>query len=257
MNKKKDSNPPLPWLDESDLFPSIDHAWGPGTDAPGLLAAGGDLSAKRLLEAYRLGIFPWFSQDQPILWWSTDPRMVLKPSHFKLHRSLKKSLQSSIQTPGCEIKIDHDFLNVIRSCSSSKRSGQRGTWITPEMIQAYFTLHLQGHAHSVETWINGEMVGGLYCVSIGHAVFGESMFSRVSNASKIALSALVCFAKANHIELIDCQQKTEHLTSLGGAPIAREEFLKSISKAQLLPSPEWLFKPDYWQELKLNSRELV
>jgi len=119
------------------------------------------------------------------------------------------------------------------------------------MIQAYFTLHLQGHAHSVETWVNGEMVGGLYCVAIGHAIYGESMFSRVSNASKIALSALVCFAKANNIELIDCQQETEHLTSLGGAPIARDAFLKSISKAQLLPSPDWRFQTEHWLELGL------
>ncbi len=257
MNKKKDSNPPIPWLNESDTFPSIDHAWGVDTDAPGLLAAGGDLSAKRLIEAYRLGIFPWFSQGQPILWWSTDPRMVLKPSQFKLHRSLRKTLQTFIQTKGCEIRIDHDFLTVIRNCSSSKRSGQRGTWITPEMIQAYFTLHLQGHAHSVETWINGEMVGGLYCVSIGQAIYGESMFSTVSNASKIALSALVSFAKAHEIELIDCQQETEHLTSLGGSAIDRDSFLKSISQAQRLPSPLWLFKTEYWSELNLIQQRLL
>lgn len=252
MKPKKVPNPPLPWLNENDEFPCIEHVWGIGSDAPGLLAAGGDLSPKRLLRAYRLGIFPWFSQGQPILWWNTDPRMVLKPHQFKLHRSLKKTLQLFIQNKGCEIKIDHDFLAVIQNCSTSNRSGQRGTWITAEMIQAYWALHQQGYAHSVETWMDGKLAGGLYCVAIGQAIYGESMFSLVSNASKIALSALVCLAKTYQIEMIDCQQETEHLKSLGGTPISREAFLKNIAIAQLLPQPQWRFKPEQWRALGLS-----
>jgi leucyl/phenylalanyl-tRNA--protein transferase len=174
--------------------------------------------------------------------------MVLQPKDFKLHRSLKKTLHRFIQTRGCEIKMDHDFLSVIRHCASSKRAGQRGTWITPEMIQAYFTLHLQGHAHSVETWIDGQLVGGLYCVSIGRTIFGESMFSLASDASKIALSALVCFAQRHQVDWIDCQQETAHMSSLGAKPIERDTFLKGIAKAQLLPAPEWHFKPEHWSE---------
>jgi leucyl/phenylalanyl-tRNA--protein transferase len=240
---------PIVFLEHDTPFPDPQKAMGEGSVAPGLLAAGASLSVQRLQEAYSQGIFPWYSEGQPILWWSTDPRMVLKPSQFKLSGSLKKTIKRFIQTPGCEIKIDSSFLSVIQHCAGMKREGQGGTWIMPEMITAYHQLHLAGLAHSVETWKNGVLVGGLYLVSLGRAIFGESMFTLQTDASKIALSALVAFAKHHHIELIDCQQKTAHLSSLGGETIKRESFLKIISPALHQNSPEWIFKPIYWHEI--------
>ena len=172
----------------------------------GLLAFGGDLSIARLQAAYRRGIFPWFSTGQPVLWWSTDPRMVLEPADFRLHRSLRKTLQGLVHSGRLEVRIDHEFERVIQACALSPRPGQTGTWILPAMVQAYVRLHQAGVAHSVETWIDGELAGGLYCVNVGAMVFGESMFSRRSDASKIALAALVSFARVHHLPLIDCQQ---------------------------------------------------
>ena len=246
--------PSIVFLEHDTPFPAPEAALGPDSAAPGLLAAGGDLSVQRLQAAYSHGIFPWYSKGQPILWWSTDPRMVLKPSRFKLSVSLKKTIKRFLQTPGCEIKIDSAFLTVIQRCAGMKREGQAGTWIMPEMIQAYHRLHLSGHAHSVETWQDGVLVGGLYLVNLGRAIFGESMFSLQTDASKIALSALVAFAKHHHIELIDCQQKTAHLSSLGGETIQRESFLEIMTPELQQNSPEWIFKPIYWQEiLNLNA----
>jgi len=240
------------FLDEHTPFPGVEMAMGENSPAPGLLAAGGGLGVERLLSAYSKGIFPWYSAGQPILWWSTDPRMVLNPLQFKLSTSLKKSLKRFRQRSGCEIKMDSAFLSVIAHCSQVKREGQSGTWITEEMVQAYHRLHLAGYAHSVETWQNGELIGGLYLVNIGRAVFGESMFALQTDASKIALSALVAFAKFHHIELIDCQQKTAHLSSLGGHTIKRSDFLNAITPHLKDSSPKWVFKPIYWQEI-LNS----
>ncbi len=246
---------PLPWLEAGEDFPPVDQAWGPHAEAPGLLAAGGQLDVDTLCRAYAAGIFPWFSEGQPILWWSPDPRMVLDVANFRLHRSLRKTLQKFRRTPGCEIRIDSAFDLVIRACAGSSREGQSGTWIVPPMVQAYGALHRAGHAHSVEAWIDGKLVGGLYCVALGKAVFGESMFSHVSDASKIALAALVCFCRQHGIRLIDCQQNTRHLASLGAAEMSRAEFLAASQSALTQPAPRWHFEPVYWQQLTVSPPE--
>ena len=241
--------PSLPWLEPGMPFPNPCTAWGARTEAPGLLAAGADLSPSTLQSAYRQAIFPWYSSGQPILWWSPDPRMVLQVKNFKLHRSLKKVVQAFARTPGCEIRIDSAFSQVIQACSTSARKDQTGTWIVEEMVDAYTALHAQGIAHSVETWQHGKLVGGLYCVAIGQAVFGESMFMRKTDASKIALSALVAICKHSGIQMIDCQQKTAHLASLGAAEMTRADFLQHIQHAQQAPAAQWSFHPLYWNHV--------
>jgi leucyl/phenylalanyl-tRNA---protein transferase len=240
---------PLPWLQPGDPFPDPERAWGAGSPAPGLLAAGGCLDVETLSRAYGHGIFPWYSEGQPILWWSTDPRMVLAPAEFRLHRSLRKTLVRFIADPRCELRFDTAFESVVRACAASPREGQAGTWIGPDMLRAYTALHRAQLAHSVETWIDGELAGGLYCVGLGRAVFGESMFTRVPDASKIALAALVCFCRANGIGLIDCQQNTSHLASLGAREIGRREFVNAVSRNAASPPPDWRFSPVYWREL--------
>ena len=239
----------LPWLEPGDPLPDADTAWGDDDPVPGLLAAGGGLDVASLLRAYGKGIFPWFSEGQPILWWSPDPRMVLKVAEFRLHRSLRKTLAAFRAAPGCEIRIDHGFEAVIAACAGAPRIGQGGTWILPEMRAAYGALHRAGHAHSVETWIDGDLAGGLYCVAIGRAVFGESMFARRADASKIALAALVCLCRRHGVALIDCQQNTAHLASLGGREIARREFVSQVAAAQRERGPAWHFEPVYWDQL--------
>ncbi|CAN7465135.1 leucyl/phenylalanyl-tRNA--protein transferase [Variovorax sp. LjRoot130] len=239
----------LPWLAPGDPLPDADSAWGESDPVPGLLAAGGGLDVASLLHAYANGIFPWFSEGQPILWWSPDPRMVLETAGFRLHRSLRKTLERFRATAGCEIRIDHRFETVIDACSQAPRIGQTGTWILPEMVRAYTDLHRAGHAHSVETWIDGELAGGLYCVAIGRAVFGESMFARRPDASKIALAALVSFCRRHGIAMIDCQQNTGHLASLGAHEVPRERFLSHVADARLQAGPAWRFEPVYWSEL--------
>jgi len=245
----------LPWLEPGEEFPAASQAWGPGSEAPGLLAAGGSLDVDSLCRAYGHGIFPWFSTGQPILWWSPDPRMVLEVGQFRLHRSLRKTLQKFISTDGCEIRFDSAFDDVIGACANSPREGQDGTWIVPPMVQAYGQLHRAGHAHSVETWINGRLVGGLYCMALGRAVFGESMFARTTDASKIALAALVAFCRHQGITMIDCQQNTRHLASLGAHEIPRVDFLRHIATAQAQPGPRWQFEPLYWRELMMPPVE--
>ena len=239
----------LPWLDAGDGFPDPRQAWGVGDPAPGLLAAGGALGVENLLRAYRAGIFPWFSEGQPILWWSPNPRMVLKTDDFRLHRSLRKTLQRFIATPGCEIRIDHGFEAVITACSGVARRDQDGTWIVPDMVRAYTRLHRAGHAHSVETWIDNRLCGGLYCVNIGGAVFGESMFADRTDASKIALSALVAFCRHHQVDTIDCQQNTGHLASLGAAEISRDAFIQGVGLAVGRTAPTWDFRPVYWDTI--------
>ena len=239
----------LPWLAPGAPFPRPDRAWGASDPAPGLLAGGGALDVESLTRAYSLGIFPWFSDDQPILWWSPDPRMVLQVNDFKLHRSLRKALGRFQRDARCEIRIDSAFLQVIRACSASARTGQSGTWIVPDMVLAYEALHGAGLAHSVETWVGGQLMGGLYCVALGQAVFGESMFTRVPDASKIALAALVCFCRHNGIALIDCQQNTGHLASLGAREISRASFVNQVAQNSALPAPRWQFEHVYWREL--------
>jgi leucyl/phenylalanyl-tRNA--protein transferase len=239
----------IPWLDDSTPLPSAHRAFTGDSPLRGLVAAGGGLSVRRLLEAYSHGIFPWFSQGQPVLWWSTDPRMTLRVQEFKLHRSLKKTIHQLILHPRMEVRIDSAFEQVILGCATSPRQGQTGTWILPEMVSAYTELHRAGYAHSVETWIEGQLVGGLYCVAIGHAVFGESMFTRHTDASKIALAALVAFARAKHIDWIDCQQNTRHLASLGAKEVKRSEFLNWVEQDRVKTPPEWHFEPHFWQHL--------
>ncbi|MEZ5663175.1 MAG: leucyl/phenylalanyl-tRNA--protein transferase [Burkholderiaceae bacterium] len=244
----------LPWLEPGDPFPPVSSAWGEHDPAPGLLAAGGVLDVSTLISAYAKGIFPWFSAGQPVLWWSTDPRMVLLPCAFRLHRSLRKTLRHLLAEGRLEIRFDHDFERVIRACADTPRQGQDGTWILPAMVQAYLRLHRAGAAHSVEAWIDGELAGGLYCINLGAMVFGESMFARQPDASKLALAALVAFCRAHAIGLIDCQQETRHLASLGASPISRRAFTRHVEQAIRQPAPEWQFKPVYWDLLLHQPR---
>lgn len=239
----------LAWLEPGDDFPPVSTAWGPQSPAPGLLAAGGALDVTTLCQAYREGIFPWYSTGQPILWWSTDPRMVLQTAHFRLAPSLRKQIRSLIKQNRLEIRFDGHFSQVIHHCASTPRHGQSGTWIIPDMVRAYMALHAAGHAHCVETWLDGQLVGGLYAVNIGRMVYGESMFSHVSNASKIALCALVAFCRTQHMPLIDCQQETPHLASLGANPVARTDFLREVQQLTIQPSPHWAFAPTHWDSV--------
>ncbi len=243
------SHAPLPWLAPGQDFPPAQEAWGPADPAPGLLAAGATLDVPTLVRAYSQGIFPWFSDGQPILWWSPDPRMVLQTSHFRLHRSLRKTVSRFAADPSCQLRFDTAFAQVIKNCAGTPRAGQPGTWILPSMVDAYIALHQAGHAHSVETWVNGQLVGGLYCVSLGRTVFGESMFAHQTDASKIALAGLVAFSRAKDIALIDCQQNTQHLASLGACEMHRKDFIMHAEKALRKAGPTWVFEPVYWNEI--------
>ncbi|MCX8087458.1 MAG: leucyl/phenylalanyl-tRNA--protein transferase [Rhodocyclaceae bacterium] len=213
----------IPWLDADSPFPPVTEAL---KDPNGLLAAGGDLSPARLIQAYRQGIFPWYSTGEPILWWSPDPRMVLFPAELKISRSLAKTLRNA----DYEVKLDTAFAEVIAACAATPRPHQTGTWITPHMQAAYRRLHALGFAHSVETWRAGKLIGGLYGVALGRAFFGESMFSRASNASKIALAHLCAYLEARGFGIIDCQMETAHLASLGARPIPRDEFVARLAR---------------------------
>ena len=220
-------------LGSGDPFPPPESAL---REPNGLLCAGADLSRERLLAAYRRGIFPWYSGDEPVLWWSPDPRMVLFCDELKISRSLAKSLRNK----GFETRIDATFSRVIRACAEP-RKGESGTWISREMQAAYVALHHAGHAHSFETWQADRLVGGLYGVAIGRAFFGESMFSRVTDASKVALVRLVETLRARGFPMIDCQQRTPLLASLGAREIPRRQFLHRL--AALVNYPE---HPEKW-----------
>ena len=244
--------PVITWLREPhDALPSTALALPPGSDAPGLLAAGGELTPERLSEAYSKGVFPWYSEGQPVLWWSPDPRMVLLTENFKLSRSLRKTLQKFHQSHVCELRIDSAFRRVISACAGAPREGQNGTWIVPEMVDAYCAWHALGRAHSFETWIDGELVGGLYGVSIGRMFFGESMFSHRTDASKIALAALVCFCREHGVPMIDCQQHTGHLESMGASEIARSEFEARVASVLGAPAiADWSYDLSLWRHLE-------
>ena len=196
------------------------------------LAYGGDLSIDRLLFAYSNGIFPWYSEGEPILWWSPNPRMVLFPSDLKVSRSLRKVIKNK----GFEVKFDTNFEKVINMCATVYRKGQDGTWITPEMIEAYVQLHKAGFAHSVETYLNGKLVGGLYGVSIGRTFFGESMFHLVSNASKVAFVYLIERLKKWQFDMIDCQQSSQHMANFGAVEIPRNKFLDILKSSVKKPT---------------------
>ncbi len=227
----------ISWLGPYDPFPDPARAL---REPNGLLAAGADLSPERLLAAYRAGIFPWFNPGEPILWWTPDPRMVLAPGAVKLSRSLAKRLRRK----DYEVRVDSAFGAVMAACAEP-RPGQGGTWISPAMIAAYTRLHGAGIAHSVETWIEDRLVGGLYGVSLGRAFFGESMFSRVSDASKIAFAHLARQLERWHYGLIDCQMETAHLASLGARAIPRERFLHALAPlVNCEPPRSWTFDHD-------------
>jgi leucyl/phenylalanyl-tRNA--protein transferase len=207
----------IPWLKQHTPFPPLDSALA---EPNGLLAAGGDLSSERLLNAYRQGIFPWFNAWQPILWWSPDPRMVLFPGELKISRSLSRRLHKA----DYQIVTDSSFRVVVESCAEMPRDGQSGTWIMPEIVDSYCALHELGFAHSVETWIDGQLVGGLYGIAIGGMFYGESMFHRAADTSKIAFVHLVRQLLDLGYGMIDCQMHTRHLASLGAREISRREF---------------------------------
>ncbi|CAM3718181.1 leucyl/phenylalanyl-tRNA--protein transferase [Polynucleobacter arcticus] len=221
----------ITWLGAKDAFPNPMDCQDPDPSVPGLIAVSERIYPGQLARAYQMGIFPWYSDNQPVLWWSPNPRMVLKPAHFKCHHSLKKAIRLFLQDPHKEILIDHDFGAVVRSCATTKRNGQDGTWITHEIMDAYTQLHEQGHVHSIAVMEEKRLIGGLYCVAFGGMVFGESMFSHQTDASKIALATLAAWCSQNHVEMIDCQQETAHLDSLGAEPIARNEFLAHLQAA--------------------------
>jgi leucyl/phenylalanyl-tRNA--protein transferase len=213
----------IPWLPPEILFPPVETAL---IEPNGLLAAGGDLSPQRLVAAYTRGIFPWFSAGEPILWWSPDPRMVLMPEEIRISRALAKVLRNKPY----QVRLDTAFAAVAAACATAPREGQNGTWISAEMQAAYHRLHELGIAHSVETWIDGKLAGGLYGVAIGRAFYGESMFSRASDASKIALAHLCVHLRRRGFGIIDCQMETAHLASLGARTMPRRDFIARLAE---------------------------
>ena len=237
----------IPWLERDDPFPLTSQAL---KQPNGLLAAGADLTPGRLIEAYSLGIFPWFNADEPVLWWSPDPRMVLIPTELKVARSLKKVLRNRTY----EVRLDTAFSQVMQGCAQP-RNGQSGTWISPMMTDAYTRLHEMGVAHSAETWIDGKLAGGLYGVALGRMFYGESMFTEVTDASKIAFVHMAWQLKRWGFGLIDCQMKTAHLETFGAREIRRSDFMRRVSKLiQYSPAPtHWRFDPDIKLELVANA----
>ncbi|UZP68461.1 leucyl/phenylalanyl-tRNA--protein transferase [Desulfovibrio mangrovi] len=222
------------WLPEKGVdFPNPELA-----DAEGLLAIGGDLSVERLISSYACGIFPWYNDESPILWWSPDPRFVLYPESLHISRSLRKVIKARQFT----VTMDTAFEQVIRNCACSPRPDQCGTWIVPDMISAYCELHLHGIAHSVEVWREGRLVGGMYGVSLGGVFFGESMFYREPNASKVGLVWLVRFLQQNGFTLLDCQQVTHNLRRFGAQEVRRSDFLAQLKKALRSPTRQGLWE---------------
>ncbi len=240
----------LRWIDDRMPLPPPEAAMGADTEVPGLLAAGGRVTPARLREAYPQGIFPWYSEGQPVLWWSPDPRMVLHTAEFHLSHNLRKAIRRFLRTPGSEIRFDSAFEQVIAACAGTPRDGQDGTWIVPEIQRAYAAAHREGFVHSVETWVDGRLVGGLYFVALGRMCFGESMFAHRTDASKIALAAFVAACRARGVAMIDCQQNTGHLASFGAREIPRRDFLAHVASATAdLGSPppaEWSYDDSAW-----------
>lgn len=231
----------IPWLGRDDPFPPVEQALA---EPNGLLAAGADLSLPRLVQAYSRGIFPWFNAGQPLLWWSPDPRMVLFPDELKVSRSLSRTLRQG----RFELRADSAFAEVVEGCRAPRRD-QAGTWISDDMAAAYLGLHRAGIAHSIESRVDGELAGGLYGVALGRAFFGESMFSRRSDASKVALVALVRQLRHWGFGIIDCQMNTAHLASLGAREIARAEFTRRVRElvnCEPVPGP-WRLDPALMQ----------
>jgi leucyl/phenylalanyl-tRNA--protein transferase len=228
----------IPWLEPDEPFPPVERAM---RDPNGLLAAGADLSTKRLVDAYARGIFPWFNHEEPPLWWSPDPRMVV----FAAERRVSRSLRKVIASGRFRVTLDTAFAEVVGGCADP-RPDQDGTWITPEIFEAYLEMHRLGYAHSVEAWEDDQLVGGLYGVSIGRMFFGESMFARRSDASKVAFITLLDQLERWEMPMVDCQVPTSHLASLGGREIPRQEFLRHVGllvRQPALPSPWRLDDP--------------
>lgn len=226
----------IPWLATGDPFPPLDTAL---RVPDGLLCAGDELTPERILDAYRRGIFPWFNEGQPVLWWSTDPRMVLFVDDLRISHSLRKRLKKMNGPSGSgmqdiEVRCDTAFEEVMRACAVP-RDDEGGTWISEAIIESYTALHHRGIAHSVETWMNGQLAGGLYGLSVGRMFFGESMFARATDGSKIALVHLVAFLRDLGCPMIDCQQQTAHLASLGARPLKRAEFATEVARLVKLP----------------------
>ena len=241
------------WLETKPVFfPPSKLAM---TEPDGLLAVGGDLTPEWLLMAYSKGIFPWFNPDDPILWWSPNPRSVLYIDELKIKRSLRQSINKYYRDYEFEVTLDSDFPAVIKACSKTPREGQTNTWITDQMLEAYCNMHKAGHAHSVEVWKNGELVGDLYGIALGKMFFGESMFSTSTDASKIALVALSMQLKIWGFIAIDTQVETDHLNSLGASNITRDDFESLIAKQiqQSFPPKTWHFECD-WRQQMLNHR---
>jgi leucyl/phenylalanyl-tRNA--protein transferase len=240
----------LHWIDDSTPLPPPRLAMGPDSDAPGLLAAGGRVTPERLVEAYSQGIFPWYSAGQPVLWWSPDPRMVLPVERFHLSHSLKKTLRRFLRNPGSTVRFDSDFAAVMQACASTPRDGQDGTWILPAMVEAYSQGHRAGFVHSVETYVDGALVGGLYFVNLGRMCFGESMFAWRTDASKIALAALVAACRRRGVTLIDCQQNTAHLARFGAHELPRSLFEAHLAQTvPATPVADWTYDEDAWSAL--------
>jgi len=221
----------IPWLGPNEAFPNPLFTSDPDSTVPGLFAVSERIYPDQLQTAYQLGLFPWYSNNQPVLWWSPDPRMVLVPTQFKCSDSLKKTLRHFLVDTSKTILVDYDFSAVVRACATSTRKDQDGTWITHEIVDAYTALFEQGNAHCIAVMDHDILIGGLYCVCFGKAVFGESMFSKQTDSSKIALAALCAFCAENGVPLIDCQQETAHLRSLGASPIKREAFLQLLQSS--------------------------
>lgn len=242
----------ITWLrSPDDPLPDTHLALAAGSEAPGLLAAGGALDPQRLAEAYSKGVFPWYSTGQPVLWWSPDPRMTLWVDEFRLSGSLRKTVRRFAAAADCELRIDSAFRRVITACAQAPREGQDGTWIVPEMIEAYCEWHALGAAHSFETWIGGELVGGLYGIGLGRMFFGESMFSHRTDASKIALAGLVCFCRARGMPMIDCQQHTGHLASMGARELRRDAFEAQLCRSlNAPPVADWFYDLNLWRQLE-------
>ena len=238
------------WIDDNTALPPTRLALGPDSEAPGLLAAGGRVTPARLLQAYSQGIFPWYSAGQPVLWWAPDPRMVLPVAQFHMAQSLKKTLRRFLRTPGCTVRFDSQFATVMQACATTPRGDQDGTWILQAMVDAYTQGHEAGFVHCVETYIDGALAGGLYFVNLGQMVYGESMFAWRTDASKIALAALVAACRVRGVALIDCQQNTGHLARFGAHEVPRSHFEAHLSQTvHTAPVAQWSYDEDAWGPL--------
>jgi leucyl/phenylalanyl-tRNA---protein transferase len=226
---------PVFYLTDEHIFPPPQLA-----DKEGILAIGGDLNEDRLLLAYRMGIFPWYSEEDPVLWWSPDPRLVLNPEEIKVSKTLKKIINKD----KFDITLDQEFESVINACAQIRTENNEGTWIGKDMIKAYVKLHEAGYAHSVEAWYKEELAGGLYGVSLGKSFFGESMFTRISNASNVAFVKLVEYLTALSFDMIDCQVRTEHMIRFGAKEIPRGRFLQQLKESLEIPTRKgkWSFE---------------